>query len=99
MSEDKTRTDVAIAWVGWHLGELTAVSVPLVLAATVSGWFALLALLIAAGWVAHEVAHARSQRGERHAAERRQVRSAPSVGHRVSSTGNGEEGSHEQHLA
>jgi hypothetical protein len=98
MTEHKTRTDVAVAWVGWHLGELAGVGVPLLLAATVSGWFALLAAVVAAAWVAHEITHTRTQRAARRATEQPQVGGRPARKH-VTGTATGEEGSHEQHLA
>lgn len=55
------RTDRVMCWVGWHLGELLGVGVPLVLAVTISGWFVLLSVLVLAGWVAHEERTARRQ--------------------------------------
>lgn len=49
-----TRTARAVAWVGWHLGELAGVIVPAVLAATVVAWFALLSSLVALEWAVRE---------------------------------------------
>lgn len=45
----------AVQWIGYHLGELAGVAVPAALAVTVSVWFALVAVLVAVGWIAHEV--------------------------------------------
>jgi hypothetical protein len=45
----------AVQWIGYHLGELAGVVVPAALAVTVSWWFALLAVLITAGWITHEL--------------------------------------------
>jgi hypothetical protein len=49
------RTDRVVSWVGWHLGELAGVGVPTVLAATVHPWWTVPAVVVALGWVAHEV--------------------------------------------
>jgi hypothetical protein len=54
--------DVVIRWVGWHLGELTGVGVPLVLAVTVSVWLALIGVLIGALWAMHEIRVSRRHR-------------------------------------
>jgi hypothetical protein len=45
----------AVHWIGYHLGELAGVVVPAALAVTVSWWFALLAVLVTAGWITHEL--------------------------------------------
>lgn len=52
---EPSRTDRAVSWVGWHLGELAGIGAPLVLAVTVSPWWAALSGVVAAGWIAHEV--------------------------------------------
>lgn len=57
----RTRTEVATDWCVWHVGELTGVALPTVLAATVNGWFGLLSGLVAAGWAANEVRLARAR--------------------------------------
>jgi hypothetical protein len=49
------RTDRVVCWVGWHLGELIGVGLPLVLAVYVSGWFVVVSVVVLVGWVAHEV--------------------------------------------
>ncbi|MCG3748890.1 hypothetical protein [Amycolatopsis sp. Poz14] len=51
-----TRTDQAIQWVVWHFAELLAVAAPLVLAALLTGWFALGSAVVAAAWAGHEIA-------------------------------------------
>lgn len=58
----------ALAWVGWHLVEITGVTVPGALAASVSGWFGVLAAAAGAGWVAHEVRLSRKHTAIRQAA-------------------------------
>jgi hypothetical protein len=72
----RTRTDAAVHWLGWHLGELAAVGLPLVLAVTVTWWFGLLALLIGAGWAAHEARQVRAQRAARQSRPQRQLPAA-----------------------
>ncbi|PXY32110.1 hypothetical protein [Prauserella muralis] len=57
----RTRTEIATEWCVWHVGELTGVALPTVLAATVNGWFGLLSGLVAAGWAANEVRLARAR--------------------------------------
>lgn len=49
------RTDQVASWLGWHLGELVGVGVPLVLAITVSGWFGVASMVVLAAWVVHEL--------------------------------------------
>lgn len=49
-------------WVSWHAGELVGVLVPAGFAVAVSGWFALISGVIAAGWAVHEVRLARRER-------------------------------------
>jgi len=49
-----TRTVRAVAWTGWHLGELSGVAVPLALAVTVWAWFAVLSALVALEWGVRE---------------------------------------------
>ncbi|WP_019810206.1 hypothetical protein [Saccharomonospora halophila] len=90
---ESTRTDVVVTWIGWHLGELLAVGVPLVLALSVSLWFLGLAVLIGATWAVHEVRLAREQRALRAAAERRRLTSASSTDEQHEPVSNGEEAS------
>ncbi|UJW33651.1 hypothetical protein L3Q67_07765 [Saccharothrix sp. AJ9571] len=51
----QTRTELAVQWTVWHFGELSAVSVPLLLGLTVNGWIALLSVPAAAVWAVFEV--------------------------------------------
>lgn len=53
-TESTGRADAAIRWVGWHLVELAGVGVPLVLAATNSTWWLMVAALSGSAWGAHE---------------------------------------------
>ncbi|MPZ86309.1 MAG: hypothetical protein GEV28_40450 [Actinophytocola sp.] len=53
------RVDRVVSWIGWHLGELTGIGVPAVLAAAAHPLWAVPAAAVAAGWVAHEVRRAR----------------------------------------
>jgi hypothetical protein len=53
------RMDGVLSWIGWHLGELAAVGVPAVLAVTTHPLWTVPAVVVAAGWVAHEVRLAR----------------------------------------
>ncbi|PRX43840.1 hypothetical protein B0I33_1133 [Prauserella shujinwangii] len=66
-----TRTDRVVSWIGWHVGELVAVGVPLLLAATVSVWLAVVSVLAGAAWGVHEFRHARQQRAIRAETEQR----------------------------
>lgn len=50
----QTRTARTVVWLGCHLGELTGVGVPGVLAVTDSPWWATLSGAVALVWVAHE---------------------------------------------
>ncbi|WP_157360698.1 hypothetical protein [Amycolatopsis thermoflava] len=50
-----TRTTRVVAWVGYHLLELSGVAVPTVLAVFVSPWFAVAAVLAAVLWAVHEL--------------------------------------------
>jgi hypothetical protein len=51
-----------VHWIGYHLGELVGTAGPAVLAVTVSWWFALATLLVAAGWIGHELRLRRHRR-------------------------------------
>lgn len=57
-----TRTDQAVTWVGWHIAELAAIGLPLLLAVTVSWWLAGLSVLAGAAWAVHEVTTRRRTR-------------------------------------
>ena len=49
------------SWIGWHIGELTGVTVPGVVALTVSPWAWLASGVVGAGWTVHEIRTAREQ--------------------------------------
>ncbi len=49
-----TRTDHVVSWLGWHLGELCAVGLPLLFAAAFTWWLAGLSVLAGALWAAHD---------------------------------------------
>ncbi|MCP2255228.1 hypothetical protein LY13_004002 [Prauserella aidingensis] len=70
-----TRTDQAVTWMGWHLAELAAVGLPLVLAVTVAWWLAGLSVLAGALWAAHEAT--RRKRSDK--AEGRASQAVPSA--------------------
>jgi hypothetical protein len=42
------------SWIGWHLFEITGVTVPAVVALTVSPWWWLVSGVVGAGWTANE---------------------------------------------
>lgn len=71
-----TRTDRVVSWIGWHIGELVAVGVPLLLAATVTVWLAALSLLAGTAWAIHETHQARTQRAIRAEAEQRRLQAS-----------------------
>lgn len=52
---DPTRTTSAVSWLGWHVGELAGVIVPLGLAVTAWDGFYAVSGLAALAWAAHEV--------------------------------------------
>jgi hypothetical protein len=54
-----------VAWLGWHVLELAGVGVPLGLALTVDGWWAVLAVAAGVGWTGHELQLARRHRALR----------------------------------
>jgi hypothetical protein len=58
-----TRTTRACRWVGYHLGELVAVTTPAVLAVTVSPWWAIGTGAAGALWGVHEYRAHRGQAG------------------------------------
>jgi hypothetical protein len=60
--EPCTRTDQTVRWVVWHAGELTGVTVPLLLAEAFTAWFALISVTVAIGWAVHEIQLARRRR-------------------------------------
>jgi hypothetical protein len=49
------------SWIGWHLFEITGVTVPAVVALTVSPWWWLVSGVVGAGWRANEVRVAKKQ--------------------------------------
>jgi hypothetical protein len=53
------RATRAAAWVGWHLFEITGVTVPAVVAVSVTPWWWLVSGVVGAGWTANEVRVAR----------------------------------------
>ncbi|MCU1685782.1 MAG: hypothetical protein JWQ81_6521 [Amycolatopsis sp.] len=59
MTDTKTRTDHAVTWAVAHFGELTGVTVPVVLAATVDVWFLLAGGAVAVWWGFHDLRLAR----------------------------------------
>ncbi|WP_236793246.1 hypothetical protein [Amycolatopsis sp. GM8] len=59
-----TRTTRTVSWLGWHALELSGVLAPVGFAATVSPWFSLVSVLVAAGWAANEMRqHHQQSRG------------------------------------
>ncbi len=59
--EQRTRLELAMEWAVWHFGELAGVLGPLVLAVVFTPWFALVSMVVAAGWAVHEVRDHREQ--------------------------------------
>lgn len=59
-----TRTARATGWIGWHVGELAGVVIPLVLAPTVWPGFYAASGLAAALWALHEVRDRREVRAK-----------------------------------
>jgi uncharacterized membrane protein len=49
------------SWVGWHRFEITGVTVPAVVAFTMSPWWWLVSGVVGAGWTANEVRAARKR--------------------------------------
>lgn len=47
------------SWVGWHLPEITGVTVPAVAAVTLTPWAWVASGLVAVGWTAHDLRAAR----------------------------------------
>lgn len=68
----------AVQWIGWHLGELTGLVAPMVLAVTVWAWFAVLTVLVATVWITHEVRIRRRRRALAAARTRPAVTAPPS---------------------
>ena len=61
------RTSPTVRWVGWHLGELTAVGVTVAVAVvTGNPWGLLLTGAVVVGWVANERRLARKKAHARH---------------------------------
>ncbi|PXY17888.1 hypothetical protein BAY59_35465 [Prauserella coralliicola] len=61
VANEYTRTDAAVSWIGWHIGELVAVGLPLLLAVTVTWWLLGLSVLAGGVWVLHEARTRREQ--------------------------------------
>ncbi|MEU3274514.1 hypothetical protein ABZ639_27030 [Saccharomonospora sp. NPDC006951] len=85
-----TRVDGAVSWIGWHVPELGAVTVPLGLAPVVSPWCALVSVVAGALWGAHDVRLARRNRAIRTETQRRQL-AALSEPAAVETNGDGDE--------
>jgi hypothetical protein len=49
------------SWIGWHLFELTGVTVPAVMAVAVSPWAWLVSGAVGASWTVHDIRAARHQ--------------------------------------
>lgn len=49
-----TRTDRTVRWIGWHLGELACVTLPVPLAVGVSPWLASLSVIAGVVWAIRE---------------------------------------------
>jgi|SRR5699024_3163620 len=62
MESTSSRTDRAVRWAGWHLPELSGVTLPLAGAWAFSPWCAVLSGLIGLGWVWHETRQHRAGR-------------------------------------
>ncbi len=52
---DAGRSNRAVTWIGWHLGELTGIAVPVVLAVSVHSLWMVPAAVVAATWAANEL--------------------------------------------
>ncbi|WP_163547802.1 hypothetical protein [Candidatus Frankia nodulisporulans] len=74
---DRNRAEQTADWIGWHLAELLAVGVPVVLAATVAVWLLSLSVLAGALWTAAEIRAARRPELETPPAGRRALPSRP----------------------
>jgi hypothetical protein len=57
-----TRTTRTVSWLGWHVGELAGVTIPLVFGAAVWDGFYGASLLAALGWAANEMRLSRQRR-------------------------------------
>jgi hypothetical protein len=68
-----------VQWIGWHLAELVGVLVPGVLAVTLSLWWVVLSVVIAAGWLTHEVGLHRRRRALAAARPRQAMTGPPST--------------------
>lgn len=54
------RAGQLVCWIGWHIGELIGVTVPIVVALTVTPWASLVSGVVGAGWAVHEIRMARA---------------------------------------
>ncbi len=71
--DDRSRGEQVADWVGWHLVELVAVGVPVVLALTVAAWLIAVSALAGAVWATAEVRAARRGRARLAAGARQQL--------------------------
>ncbi|PXY34215.1 hypothetical protein BAY59_01255 [Prauserella coralliicola] len=62
VANEYTRTDDAVSWVGYHLIELLAVGLPLLLAVTITVWLLPVSVLAAGLWAGHAVQARRARR-------------------------------------
>ena len=60
-----TRTTQVVSWIGWHIGELSGLVVPLGLGVAFWDGFYTVSVLTALGWAAHELRVRRQQRATR----------------------------------
>ncbi|RSD20112.1 hypothetical protein [Amycolatopsis eburnea] len=77
--EQRTRLELVMEWAVWHFGELAGVLGPLVLAVVFTPWFALVSVVVAAGWAVHEVRDHREQTRLRAGATDRKQLPAPAA--------------------
>ncbi|TKG67523.1 hypothetical protein [Prauserella endophytica] len=77
VANEYTRTDDAVSWVGYHLIELLAVGLPLLLAVTITVWLLPLSVLAAGLWAGHAVQARRARRRQASAPVQRAETAAP----------------------
>ncbi|PXY31107.1 hypothetical protein [Prauserella muralis] len=71
---EATRTDRVVSWIGWHIGELTAVGLPLLLAVAITWWLLGVAVLAGGLWIAREVHRARQRHATTNPRKQKQER-------------------------